>query len=119
MPSSQTGWPDGSAGGSGGSTMIIETETGAAYSLTNFDLAGSRLKVMTSASAITFTVPAGLAGTEPVTIAQYGSGVITFAPAVGVNVYSKDALLSTGGQYASVTLIPIAADEYWLVGALA
>lgn len=90
------------------------------FNLTNDHLAGEVLLNVNAAAAVTITVPAGLTGTEEVTIVQQGAGQVTFAAALGVNIRSADAKLKTRVQYSSVSLVPTGtADEYYLIGDLA
>lgn len=91
----------------------------AAYTLTNTDLAGNVIRTLTSATAVTLTVPAGLTGTEPMTIVQGGAGTVTVAAASGVTIKSYGSKLSLSGQEAWATLIPLGSDTYRLGGNLA
>ncbi|WP_051910066.1 DUF2793 domain-containing protein [Paenirhodobacter enshiensis] len=91
----------------------------AAYALTDADLAGNVIRTLTSATAVTLTVPAGLTGTEPMTIVQGGAGTVTVSAASGVTIKSYGSKLSLAGQEAWATLIPLGSDTYRLGGNLA
>lgn len=87
-----------------------------AYTLTNTDLAGNVIRTLTSATAVTLTVPAGLTGTEPMTIVQGGVGTVTVAAANGVTIKSFGGALALAGEEAWATLIPLGSDTYRLGG---
>ena len=77
----------------------------------------------TSTSSITITIPlysnvAFEVGTE-INIMRYGSGTVQFAVESGVTLNSRNNLLTIGHQYAGVSLIKRATDEWYLVGDLA
>lgn len=91
----------------------------ASYQITNADLAGNVIRTLASATAITLTVPAGLTGTEPMTVIQGGAGTVTVAAGSGVTIRSYGSKLSLAGQEAWATLIPLGGDTYRLGGQLA
>lgn len=97
----------------GAMTKLTEA---ASFNVTNAHLSGNRLIRVTSAAAVTITVPAGLTGTEEVTIIQDGAGQITFAPGGGVALESADGRRKTRVRYSSASLIPVAPDAYRLIG---
>lgn len=71
----------------------------------------------TGTSDITITVPAGLPdGFEAAFVTTGATGIITFAPASSLSVWSKGGGLRTNGQYASVVLRNIARMRYHLSG---
>lgn len=105
-------------GGGGGSVnLVIETVTGA-YSVTNADLDGTKIKEVNSASAITVTIPTGLTNGQPCQFVQVGAGQVTFAPAGGVTLNSAGGALKTRVQFSSVTLYRRGTDDYILIGDL-
>lgn len=96
-------------------SIAVQTKV-ASYSFVDADLDGRQFIVMDSGSAMDLTVPSGLAGTEPVTIASKGVGQTTVVASVGVTIHSAGGALKIRTQGSSATLIPIATDEYFLVG---
>jgi hypothetical protein len=98
--------------------LTLSTSSGAAYSVTNADLAGEVLREHSHTAAATITVPSGLTGTEPVSFAQSGAGALTFAAGGGVTIQSKGGKLATTGQWATATLIPKGSNVYLLAGDL-
>jgi hypothetical protein len=81
------------------------------------------LIITTSASAVTFVVPANVSVSYPVgttlAVLQSGAGTVTFSPAGGVTVNSSGGLLAINGQHASASLLKTATDVWTLVGNLA
>lgn len=76
----------------------------------------------TNSSAITMTVPANSSvafpvGTE-IAVIRSGAGTVTFSPASGVTLNSKEGKRSIDGQYASCALKKIGTNVWVLVGAL-
>jgi hypothetical protein len=107
-----------------GKAPLTQTNTsqgGTAYTLTTAD-AGTAID-FTSATAVTVTVPANADAAVPIgstiELTQYGAGQITVAPASGVTVVSRGALMKTAGQYAVAGLRKRATNEWVLVGDLA
>lgn len=77
---------------------------------------------MTGEAAQTVTIPANASvafkvGTQ-ITFIQQGAGTVTFVPASGVTLLSKDTKRTIDGQYAGVTLIKTALDTWSIIGAL-
>lgn len=107
-------------GGTGSSTMNQPAPEGVSYTVSNADLAGNMVRRFSFSSAGTVTVPAGLTGTEPMTVIGTGSGAVSIVADTGVTINSADDLLSLRTQYSSATLIPDAdtADTYYLIGDL-
>lgn len=100
---------------------MTQTElTGTTHTVDNTDLAGSVVRRLNNAAAITVTVAPSLTGTEPCTFIQTGAGQVTFAEGTGVTIHSADGNLSIAAQYGSASLIPDAdtADTFYLVGHL-
>lgn len=79
--------------------------------------AGSVVR-MNKAAAATFTVPPGSSVAFPtgtsILVTQQGAGQVTLTPGAGVTLRSRSGALKTAGQYAAVSIIKVAADE-WLV----
>jgi hypothetical protein len=88
------------------------------YTLALLDAGG--LVRGTSASAANITIPNNATIAFPVrtfiTLAQYGTGQLTFVPASGVTMRSASGKNKTVSQYSAVTLIKIATDEWMLFG---
>ena len=97
---------------------VIISEKTADYSITNGDLDGRHILVLNSLTDQTATIPAGLTGTEPVTLTQTGAGRTIIAGAVGVNITSEEGALTLRAAGSSATLIPLDTDVYLLVGGL-
>jgi hypothetical protein len=77
---------------------------------------------MNVATANNLTVPLNSTvafpiGTE-IAITQYGAGKTTIVATGGVTLRSAGGLLSIGAQYAMVTLVKVATDEWYVVGNL-
>ena len=73
-------------------------------------------------TAIVLTIPAStsvafVAGTQ-ITFIQRLGGTVTFAPASGVTLESKDTKRTIDGLYASATLIYLGSNTWSLIGAL-
>lgn len=96
----------------------ISTETGTSYTTVLADFAGGVVKLMSNASAITVTVGASVAGDEPCTFIQTGSGAVSFTPDAGVTINSLSGDLTIAGQNGSATLVRTATNVYYLIGAL-
>jgi len=72
----------------------------------------------TNSSDIVITVPTTLDVKTQITVIRSGTGKVTFAPASGVTLNSKDNKRSIDGRYASATLIKTATNTWTLIGAL-
>jgi hypothetical protein len=74
-------------------------------------------------AACTLTIPTNASDPIPVgaefVFWQIGAGTVTFTPAGGVTLRSKDGNTDIGGQYAAVSLKKIATDTWVLFGDLA
>jgi len=96
------------------------TVTGTSYSLNAAD-AGALVKT-TNSSAVTITVPSNAsvayAARTVISIVQYGAGQVTIQGAAGVTINSRATVDTTIGQYATATLIRMAADEWLMFGGL-
>lgn len=120
------------AGNAGKAIIVNPTEDGllcgvpalslsseaASRNLSDADFVGNKVLLSSAAGAITFTIPSGLIGTEPVTIVQNGAGQVTIAAGVGATLNSADGKAKSRVQYSSMTLIPVATNTYLLMGDL-
>jgi hypothetical protein len=110
----------GEAGASGG-ILGINPQSGA-YVLVLSD--NGKLIKMTGGSAQSVTVPPNSSVAFPISppasilIQQYGAGVVTISPGSGVTINAVAGKLKTGGQFATVSLIQIAVNEWNLIGNL-
>lgn len=77
----------------------------------------------TSASAVTFTIPANASVAYPVgtsiELEQAGAGTVTIDPDSGVTINSRGGLLDTAGQYAIAGLKKVATNTWTLTGDIA
>lgn len=96
-------------------TIIEVTER---TSLSETLMAGNVILVMTSEDELTFTIPSGITGVNPVTVIQGGAGTITVVAGIGTTVKSYGNKLTTIGQEAWFTIVPFGSDVYRLSGAL-
>jgi hypothetical protein len=99
----------------------VQTVSGTSYTLAEAD-AGKEI-VFTSGSAVTVTVPAettyDFTVGQTFVLFQKGAGAVSVAAAVGVTLRSRSSYVKTSGQYAELSLIKIAANEWALTGDLA
>lgn len=72
----------------------------------------------TNSAAITITVPTTLDIGTQITVIRRGAGTVTFAPASGVTLNSKDTKRAIAGQQASATLVKVTSTIWQLIGAL-
>ncbi|MHA8094580.1 beta strand repeat-containing protein [Aquirufa lenticrescens] len=91
----------------------LNDQTGTAYTLDASD--NGKVVTLNNATAITLTVPAGLAAGFNCMIVQKGAGVVTIAPANTVTVTNRSGGTKTGGQNAIVTIISISSN-YFITG---
>jgi len=98
-------------------TPGVSEQTGTTYTIVAGD-AGNTVFV-NNASGTTVTIDDEISVGERIDFVQKGAGAITFAAGSGVTLNSKDALLSTAGQYVGATVIKEAANTYYLIGNLA
>jgi hypothetical protein len=93
----------------------IITEAGVSRTLSAAD--NGKVIYCTNGSAVTITCAAGLPVAFGCTIIQGGAGKVTVAAgAATLNSYA--GLVSSGGQYAIISLISPVADEFILAGNL-
>jgi hypothetical protein len=78
---------------------------------------------VTASGAVTLTVPTNASVAFPVgtciVVTGVGAGAVSFTPASGVTLNSKDSKRTIDGQYAAVTLYKAGTDVWELWGALA
>lgn len=83
-------------------TVMTEDVAGAAYTVAAADL--GKLKRMTSASAVTVTLPNDLPQGFGVLIRQAGAGRVTFAAAAGATLGNVAGQTRTAAQWAEASL---------------
>ena len=98
-------------------TKEIETDLTTGYTLAAAD--NDKVRTLTNGAAITLTVPSGLGAGFRCTIIQGGAGAVTPTAGAGVNIYQRQSLTVTAGQYARAELVAIAANTFILSGDLA
>jgi hypothetical protein len=119
------GW-NGSSYGINNNVIFTQETYGAVSSISaSFTLGlGDANRVITAwnTAAIAITIPNDTTANLPIgsqiTVYRGQTGTITFAPAGGVTLNSKDTKRSIDGQHASATLIKLAANVWALIGAL-
>ncbi|MCX7364824.1 MAG: hypothetical protein NTV97_23720 [Alphaproteobacteria bacterium] len=92
----------------------VNAQTGTSYSLVDAD--NGKVVTLSNASAITLTVPSGLAAGFSCTLVQLGAGQVTIT-ASSTNLRHRNGL-KLGGQYAQAGLFYLAADTYSVGGDL-
>jgi len=97
-------------------TVLINTQTGTTFAPALTD--AGRLITLSNASAIAVTIAADATTDFPVgtqlLLMQLGAGQVTVSGAVGVTIVSRSGT-KTAGQYALISLIKVAANQ-WVVG---
>jgi hypothetical protein len=82
----------------------------------------NKIASMINNSAVTITIPTYATAAFPngtqITFIMHGPGAVTFAPASGVTLCSKDTKRTIDGQYGTATLIKYTDTVWWLIGAL-
>jgi hypothetical protein len=91
----------------------LNDQTGTAYTLTSLD--NGKVVTLNNASAITLTVPTGLAAGFNCMIVQKGAGLVTIVASGGATVTNRSGFTKTGGQNAIVTILSIASN-YFITG---
>jgi len=113
-----TDWVAFSTGAAAAGIAVSQFLT-ASNTLTDAHFAGNVILTQHSSTGTsTITLNSGITGTEPVTIINRSGGVLTIAAGAGVTIRSAGDVLTTSAANASVTLIPVASDDYYLIGAL-
>ena len=92
----------------------VNAQTGTSYSLVDAD--NGKVVTLSNASAITLTVPSGLAAGFSCTLVQLGAGQVTIT-ASSTTLRNRNGL-KLAGQYAQAGLFYIAADTYSVGGDL-
>jgi hypothetical protein len=88
----------------------LNDQNGTTYTLQASD--NGKVVTLDNGSAITLTVPAGLAAGFNCMIVQKGAGLVTITPANTVTVTNRSGGTKTGGQNAIVTLVSIASNFF-------
>jgi hypothetical protein len=98
--------------------LTLNAQTGTTYTLALTD--AHKLVTLSNASSITLTVPPNSSVAfetgDQVNLLQLGAGQVTVAAGSGVTLRSEGSKLKMKGQYATVTLVKIASDEWVLLG---
>ncbi|MDR3450725.1 MAG: hypothetical protein P4M15_13450 [Alphaproteobacteria bacterium] len=109
----------GGGGGAGGTSFSGVNTQAANYTAALTDI--GKLVVLSSASAIAFTVPPNSSVAFPVgtvlNFQQGGAGALSVAAGAGVTI-NKLSTLNAVGSYAIGGLVQIAADSWILYGAM-
>jgi len=116
--------PTGLTGPTGPATFDIPSNTYAGTSLILSSIDASKIVKMTSNTATTinievdgynsYTFPIG----TQILIVQYGSGQLIFQPQTNVTLNSEANKRRTSQQYATASLVKMAANEWLLAGSL-
>lgn len=112
------GWQPLGVNLAGGSDVTVNSQTGAAYSAVADDFDGSTVVWMNNADANVLTVPSGLSVSRPMQVVMGGAGQTSISGGSGVTFYGADSAFDLRVQYSVASVIPIAADEYLIVGDL-
>jgi hypothetical protein len=88
----------------------LNNQIGTTYTLLSSD--NGKVVTLENGSAITLTVPEGLAAGFNCMIVQKGAGVVTITPANTVTVTNRGGGTKTGGQNAIVTIISIESNKF-------
>jgi len=101
--------------------LTINAQTGTTYEFVLGDV--SKLVTCSNAAAIALTVPVNADVAIPIgsqiLVTQKGAGVVTFTPEGGVTLSSRGSFLDTNGQYATVALIKVDTNIWYVSGDLA
>jgi hypothetical protein len=92
----------------------VEAVSGTAYTVVAAD--SGKLKRCTSATAVTVTLPAGVAVGTRVDFAQAAAGQVTFTAGAGASINASGGRVKTGAQHAVVSAEVVAAGTWLLVG---
>ena len=97
----------------------ISIESVVTHTVTDADLSGNKILMMSNGSANSVSVPTGLTGVGPFTITQIGDGQTSLVAQSGVTIRSADNKLKLRVKYSSASLIRIGTNEYLLIGDIA
>ena len=100
--------------------VAINAQTGVTYTTVLPD--DGKLITASNAASIALTIPPNSSvaygiGTQ-INVMQLAGGVVTITAGAGVTLRSEGSKLKTKGQYAVVTCVKIASDEWVVVGNL-
>lgn len=102
--------------------ITLNKQTGTTYTMVLGDAGPDRLLVQENVSAITTTIPPNSSVPYPVGTVlcgeQAGAGAVTLAPGSDVLLKSRDAALTTAGQYAFWSAVYMGGDEWHITGDL-
>lgn len=105
---------------SAGSSLVTVNAQAGAYTLVVAD--GGKAVEVTSATPVIVTVPTNAAQAIPIgsliEITQMGAGQVSIAPAGGVTINSRGALLDIAGQYGVASLRKSGTNTWILAGDL-
>jgi hypothetical protein len=89
------------------------------YTITDQDL--NKLVVLRSDDPVAVTIPDDLTldNGSRIDFVQAGVGVVTFVPALGMSLVSKDGNTTTSARYVAVSLVRLTETEWLLIGDLA
>lgn len=96
-----------------GDTSIISEVTGTTKTLNSTD--NGLVLMFTNASAVTITVPTGLAVGFTITAIQAGAGQLTFSPS-STTINNRQSHTKSAGQWAVVSLIQRTTNNFVLGG---
>ena len=100
--------------------LTLNAQTGTTYTLVLTD--AHKLVTLSNASAITATIPpnsdVAFEIGDQVNLLQLGAGQVTVAAGAGVTLRSAGSLVNISAQYAVVTCVKIASDEWVALGNL-
>ena len=101
--------------------VAINAQTGVTYTTVLSD--DGKLITLDNAASITLTIPPNSSvaygiGTQINVMQLAAAGVVTITAGAGVTLRSEGSKLKTKGQYAVVTCVKIAADEWVVFGNL-
>lgn len=94
------------------STVDLTLDLSHANTVLVYGTTSARIITVPNNSSVPFPI-----GTQ-ITVIRDSTGTVTFAPASGVTLNSKDNKRSIDGRYASATLIKTATNTWVLIGAL-
>lgn len=98
--------------------LVVTSSASTGYAPVLTDANG--YKRMTAATAIAITIPTNATVPFPIgtklTWEQNGAGEITIGAAGGVDLRSRGGIYTSAGQYAVLTAVKVAADEWVLAG---
>lgn len=104
--------------GSGYKLLDTAIVSSSASSYTLSDADNGRIVTLSNSSTVTVTVPSGLGKGFSCQLFQGGPGQIQLSPS-STTLHSYGSLTKTAGQYASIGVVSVQTDVFYLNGALA